>query len=413
MKKQTSTALLAVSLGLTLALALVTGLSLLAGAVEAAPASQSNGFITVTVKLGDNLGRYARLYGASGRALVNANPQIKDPNLIYPGDTITIPVVRTSTPSLTTPFFYTVVSGDTLSSIGAKFEMNPNVIANANGITDGAVVVGKTYLIPAGPHEHIAREGETIKSIAAFYGVSVQFVLNSNNLPNPDLIFAGQPIYIATIYDARPVPLTGSGAIVPTNTPKPGPTATATLPPGVTPTKTPTPTGIPPVSGNFIQVTVRSGESLVTYTYRYGVTGGRIRLANPQLLDPNLLFPGTVVTIPVPVSFTPSRTTPFFYGVASGDTITSIATKFEMENDVLAEHNSGAAFAVGTTILVPAGPHVYIVKTGDDLKGIAAKYGTTADFLLTGNNLPNPDRIFPGQEIFIPIQYDAAPKGYD
>ncbi len=412
MKKQTSTALLAASLGLTLSLALLVGLSLLAGAVEAAPASQSSGFITVTVKLGDNLGKYARVYGASGRALVNANPQIKDPNLIYPGNIITIPVARTSTPSLTTPFFYTVVSGDTLASIGAKFEMNTNVIANANGGST-SVTVGQVLLIPAGPHEHIAKAGETIKSIAAFYGVAVQFVLNSNNLPNPDLIFSGQPIYIATIYDAKPVPLTGSGTIVPTNTPKPGVTASATLPPGITPTKTPTPTGIPPVSGNFIQTTVRSGESFLVYTFRYGVTGGLIRIANPQLLDPNLLFPGMVVTIPVPVSFTPSRTTPFFYVVASGDTITSIATKFEMENDVLAEHNPDATFATGATILVPAGPHVYIVVAGDDLKGVAAKYGTTTDFLLTGNNLPNPDRIFPGQEIFIPIQYDATPKGYN
>src|SRR5262245_28876984 len=142
MKKQTSTALLAASLGLTLSLALLIGLSLLVGAVQAAPTSQSSGFITVTVKLGDNLGKYARIYGASGRALVNANPQIKDPNLIYPGNIITIPVARTSTPSLTTPFYYTVVTGDTLESIGARFEMNINVIANANGGST-AVTVGQ------------------------------------------------------------------------------------------------------------------------------------------------------------------------------------------------------------------------------------------------------------------------------
>jgi LysM repeat protein len=411
MKKSTSSIVVALGLGLALTAALVLGLSLVARPVQAAPVAQSSGgFITITVKLGDNFAKYARTYGVTGRALVNANPQVKDPNLIYPGNTITIPVVKSFTPSLTTPFYYVAQTGDTLASIGRKFEMNSTVIANANG---GATTVtaGQTLLIPAGPHEHIAKAGETIKSIAAFYGVSVQFVLNSNNLPNPDLIFEGQIIYIATIYNATPVPLTGSGTVVPTNTPKPGGTSTPTP----TATKTPvpgTPTAIPPVAGNFIKVTVRTGESLLVYTYRYGVTGGLIRAANPQLLDPNLLFPGQVVTIPVPVSFTPSRTTPFFYVVQTGDTTASIGAKFEMKSEVLTSHNPGATFAAGTTILVPAGPHVYVVKQGDDLKGVAAKYGVTVEFLLATNNLPNPDRIFPGQEIFIDIQYNATPKGY-
>jgi LysM repeat protein len=398
------------SLALTLAL-VALALSTSAPPVLAAPVEQTaSGYITVTVKTGDNLGKYARLYGVTGSALMAANPQLKDGNLIYPGQTITIPVVKTTTPSLTTPFYYTVVSGDTLTSIGRKFEMNGNVIANANGLADGNVVLGKTLLIPAGPHEHMAQTGETIKSIAAYYGVSVQHVLNSNNLPNPDVIYAGQPVYIFIVYNAKPVPLTGSGTVVPTATIKPG--ATATPVPTATP-KPGTATPVPPSAGNYIQVTVKSGESLVTYVYRYGVRGSQIRAANPQLTDPNLLRPGDVVTIPVVASFTPSRTTPFFYIVQAGDTVASIAAKFEMDKNVLSANNAGASFSAGTTILLPAGPHLYVVKVGDDLKGIAAKYGTTVDFLLTGNNLPNPDFIYAPQEIFIPIQYNAAVKGYN
>jgi spore germination protein len=66
-------------------------------------------------------------------------------------------------------------------------------------------------------------------------------------------------------------------------------------------------------------------------------------------------------------------------------------------------------FSAGTTLLVPAGPHLYTVKAGDELRTIAARYGTTVEFLLTGNNLPNPDRIYIGQLIFIPVQYHAQP----
>jgi len=80
-----------------------------------------------------------------------------------------------------------------------------------------------------------------------------------------------------------------------------------------------------------------------------------------------------------------------------------------MTPEVISRANPGASLAAGSTILIPAGPHLYTVVAGDELRYIAAKYGTTADFLLTGNDLPNPDRIYLGQLIFIPIQYGAAP----
>jgi len=413
MKKTTFALLTASALALAAVLALVAALGWRATPAEAAPPAQAANFITVTVKVGDHLGKYARLYGTSGHAMLAANPQIKDGNLIYPDQVITIPVVRTTTPSLTTPFYYTVQSGDTLTSIGRKFEMDPSVVAYANGITDGIAVLGKIYLIPAGPHQHFVLAGETLRVIAEQYGTTVTFLLTGNNLPNPDLIYVGQPIFIPIIFDAKPVPLSGAATPAPAGTTTPGPSPTPKPPtatPGPTATRTPVPT---PAIGDFIVVTVRSGESLLTYVYRYGVTGSSIRAVNPQLTDPNIIFPGDLIVIPVPVSFTPSRTTPFFYGVVAGDTTASIAGKFEVDVEVLTAHNPGANFAVGSTILVPAGPHLYTVIAGDDLKGIAAKYGTTVDFLLTGNNLPNPDLIFPGQQIFIPTQYNAVPKGYN
>jgi LysM repeat protein len=185
--------------------------------------------------------------------------------------------------------------------------------------------------------------------------------------------------------------------------------------PGATNTPAPGPTAVPTVAGseNWIKVTVRSGESLVTYVARYGVSGGRIRQANPHLADPNLIFPGDVINIPLAMSFTPSRTTPFFYVVQAGDTAATIGTKFEMAADVLTAANPAGAFTAGATILVPAGPHLYRVREGDTLGRIATKYGTTADFLLTGNTLPDPNAIFLGQLIFIPTQFNKNPMPFD
>jgi peptidoglycan DL-endopeptidase LytF len=388
--------LLAGGLGWLTVLTLVLGLVASARTVRAAPAEQNGQFIKVIVKAGDNLAKYTRIYGVSGAALRGANPQLADPNIIHPGQTITIPVVSTTTPSLTTPFFYMVQAGDTLLSVARRFEQYPDIIQQANGLTNDVLVLGRTLLMPAGPHIHFAVQGETLRSIAARYGTTVDFLLTGNNLPNPDRIFVAQPIFIPIRYNAAPIPITAVA------TPVPG-----TAVPGAPPTAGPSPTPIG--NPNFIHLTVRAGESFVTYVARYGVTGGLLRQANPQILDPNVIFPGNTVIVPVLVSFTPSRTTPFFYVVQGGETAASIAAKFELTSDTLTKANPGANFAAGSTILVPAGPHLYTVKAGDTLSGIAAKYGTTVDVLLGANSIPNPNTLPVGQQLVIPTQFNRQP----
>ncbi len=206
--------LLASVLGWVAALVLV-GAVARAGVAQAAPGAQAGSLITVTVKAGDNLAKYTRLYGVSGASLRAANPQLKDPNLIFPGQIITIPVVQSFTPSLTTPFYYVVQSGDQLNSLAKQFEQYPDVIAQANSLKNNVLIVEQTLLIPAGPHLHYTVAGETLRSIGARYGVTVQFLLTGNNLPNPDRIFIGQPIFVPLIYNAAPVPLSGLATVEP------------------------------------------------------------------------------------------------------------------------------------------------------------------------------------------------------
>jgi LysM repeat protein len=301
--------------------------------------------------------------------------------------------------------------------------MDASAIAFANRIQDNIVILGKTYVIPAGPHYHIVQKYETLYDIAAIYGSSAEKLQTFNDVPNPAALVIGTYIYIPVVYDAQPVPFSAL-PVPPTSTP------TATLPPAAAtataastsapstatpvpaPTATPLPTATPDtrvIQGNYLHIVVREGENLVTYTYRYGVTGGALLAANPQLADPNKIYPGDVLNIPVVASFTPSRTTPFFYVLQPGDNLFTLGTKFEMLADIISRANPGASLAAGSTLLIPAGPHVYTVKAGDELRYIAPKYGTTVEFLLKGNDLPNPDKIYLGQLIFIPIQYGAAP----
>jgi len=45
---------------------------------------------------------------------------------------------------------------------------------------------------------------------------------------------------------------------------------------------------------------------------------------------------------------------------------------------------------------------IYIVRPGDTLWKIACRHGITLDALIAANKLPNPDLIYPGQQIIIP-----------
>jgi FOG: LysM repeat len=51
----------------------------------------------------------------------------------------------------------------------------------------------------------------------------------------------------------------------------------------------------------------------------------------------------------------------------------------------------------------PIPAHVkYVVKKGDSVYKIAKRYGTTMQAIILGNNLRNPNLIYPGQILIIP-----------
>ena len=61
------------------------------GASGGTSAAESGGGQIYTVRKGDTLWGIAGQYGVPLTALIGANPQIKNPNLIYPGDRVNLP----------------------------------------------------------------------------------------------------------------------------------------------------------------------------------------------------------------------------------------------------------------------------------------------------------------------------------
>ncbi len=52
----------------------------------------------------------------------------------------------------------------------------------------------------------------------------------------------------------------------------------------------------------------------------------------------------------------------------------------------------------------------YIVRKGDTLTLLAARYGTTVEAIMTANNLVDPDLIIVGQVLLIPVSGSTAPS---
>lgn len=96
---------------------------------------------------------------------------------------------------------YTVQSGDTLSSIAAKFGTNYQALASLNGISNpNLIYVGQVLRVSgsasAGSVYYTVRAGDNLSAIASRYGTSYQSIAALNGLANPNLIYAGQTLKI-------------------------------------------------------------------------------------------------------------------------------------------------------------------------------------------------------------------------
>lgn len=96
------------------------------------------------------------------------------------------------------------------------------------------------------------------------------------------------------------------------------------------------------------------------------------------------------------------------YTVRSGDTLSSIASKFGTSYQALASLNGISnpnLIYVGQVLRVSgsasAGSVYYIVRAGDNLSAIASRYGTSYQSIASLNGLANPNLIFAGQTLKI------------
>lgn len=200
---------------------------LLAGAVAVA------GTLSYTIQYGDTLSELAEQHGTSVDELADLNG-ISDPDLIITGDELLIPsddaddTTDSGEPAEPVDIpdsgdssgdSYVIQDGDTLTTIADKFGVTVEELIAWNDIADAEIiVVGDTLIIPVADFAtnddssddtsvddsqvadeqtpaasdpvddtgsdlvlHLALEGETLESIAAMYGISVEQLTAANH----------------------------------------------------------------------------------------------------------------------------------------------------------------------------------------------------------------------------------------
>lgn len=165
--------------------------------------------------------------------------------VVRPGDTLSL---------------YAQVFGVTVAQILA---VNPGIV-NPNQLFPGQIV-NIPAAPPVGPDpgftpaQYLVRPGDTLFTIAQQFGVGLNNLIAVNpQIVNPDIISVNQVINLPVSPPAPPVPPAGT-----------------------------------------IQIYVSAGETLTSIAQRTGVSLQAIINANPQIVNPNLIFVGQIINVPL------------------------------------------------------------------------------------------------------------------
>lgn len=101
---------------------------------------------------------------------------------------------------------YFIKKNDTLSKIAARFKTNVEAILNANVICNPALIfIGQPLIIPdinihlpkagAGPY-YIVQPGDTLSCISEQTAISLQTLMDINNIQNPNILYIGKELIL-------------------------------------------------------------------------------------------------------------------------------------------------------------------------------------------------------------------------
>ena len=275
---------------------------------------------------------------------------------------------------------YTVKAGDSLYSIARKFNTTVNEIKAANNLKSDVLPIGKNLIIPGDETEteipqegtYTVKAGDSLYSIARLFNTTVNEIKTANDLTS-NILSIGQELIIPT---------------------KIMPPATTT---------------------NYI---VKAGDSLYSIAREFDTTVNEIKTINN--LTSNILSIGQGLKIPSINNEIPSPVLPTVYTVKAGDSLYSIARAFNTTVNEIAQNNNlkTDVLTIGQQLKMPTRVEnieqedgIYIVKSGDTLWSIANKYNIHVDELKKINNLQS-NNLSIGQELLVPFERNKDNETY-
>jgi len=214
---------------------------------------------------------------------------------------------------------------------------------------------------------------DTLSSIAQKYGTTVEELASINNISNPNLIYPGQVLKIYT--SSRPI--------------------------------------ISRKKSFYRTYTIQSGDTLSSIANKFNTTVQELVSLN-DLPNQNLIYTGEILKIPTNEETTRTASVSehmhtLTYVVRSGDTLSSIAIRFNTTVNELVELNSisnlnliypGQVLKIETSASSSADNSFtasYVVRSGDTLSSISRRFNTTVEELIRLNNISNPNLIYVGE----------------
>jgi N-acetylmuramoyl-L-alanine amidase len=197
------------------------------------------------VAAGDTVSSIAGRYGLATASVLALNG-LGWKSIIFPGQVLkltggsTAPIASPAAPQASNGR-YTIVKGDTVGSIAKKFGISTQTVLSANGLGWSSIIYpGQTlaipsvapasaaapvaiapvaYVTPAAPavapapsapapstasSSYLIKAGDTISKIATQFGVSIQSILNANNMTWSSLIYSGRTLTIPGVAAVTP-----------------------------------------------------------------------------------------------------------------------------------------------------------------------------------------------------------------
>lgn len=313
---------------------------------------------TYTVQSGDTLYGISRQHNTSAQRIRELNNLTSD-NLV-PGQVLIVSDNDATNPSECV--IYTVEAGDSLYEIAKKYDTTADLIKEYNGLASNDLSIGQELRIPCYIEDndnsdlpkyvnYTVEAGDNLYDIAEKFGTTVDKIkkdndLKSNTLTVGTVLIIDDKKKISSIEECY-----GLDFDV-------------------------------PLSSTYV---VQSGDSLYSIAKKFGTTADKIKQLNN--LNNNILSVGQEIVIP---SVALSEVT--IYKVQSGDNLYDLAKKFGTSVSELKDLNNlkSNSLSINQELKVPAvniGETTYTVKSGDSLYSIAKKFNTNVDSLKKKNGL--------------------------